>query len=318
MTALSSMLAIIEVVSCQWARLHPRRFSMFTRYRFGTRHGGFTLIELLIVIAIIALLIMLLLPAIQNVRSAAARTVCANNLHQIGLGLHGYSLDNGGCFPPAYNGIDVNPGWGWGAFLLPHLEQNDLYAALQVESTVFGGGSIEALPTALTQSRLNVFLCPSDSSSFLDDWKRDFAKSNYRGVFGPFVNTAFIADFDYGGVLFQNSQIKESDILDGTSNTVAVGECFMDSTQHVCAIWAGMDAEINNTVYISDVMWGIDDDQFVLNGPGQQAFGSRHTGGVHFLFCDGSVHFIKSSVDPQLMIYLCGRADGMVINDGAY
>jgi prepilin-type processing-associated H-X9-DG protein len=65
-------------------------------------------------------------------------------------------------------------------------------------------------------------------------------------------------------------------------------------------------------------MWGIDNNQFVLNGPGAQAFGSRHTGGVHFLFCDGSVHFIKSSVDPQLMVYLCGRADGMVINDSAY
>jgi prepilin-type N-terminal cleavage/methylation domain-containing protein/prepilin-type processing-associated H-X9-DG protein len=300
-------------------RVAAEEVSMFTRYRFGTRHVGFTLIELLVVIAIIALLIMLLLPAVQNVRSAAARTVCANNLHQIGLGLHGYALDNGGCFPPAYNGIDVNPGWGWGAFLLPYLEQNNLYEALQVESTMFGYGATEALPTTLTQSRLNVFLCPSDASSFLNDWKRNFAKSNYRGVYGPFVDTVFIADFDFGGVLFQNSQIKESDILDGTSSTAAVGECYMDdATQHVCAIWAGMDAEINNLVYISDVMWGVDNDQYVLNGPGPQAFGSRHLGGVHFLFCDGSVHFIKSSVDPQLMINLCGRADGMAINDGAY
>ncbi len=291
---------------------------MQTRYRFGARHGAFTLIELLVVIAIIAILIMLLLPAVQQVRAAAARTVCANNLHQIGLGMHNYSLDYG-CFPPAYNGVGEYPGWGWGAFLLPYLEQKDLYVALQVDSTVFGGGAIEALPTTLTQTKLNVFLCPTDPSSYVDDQKRNFTKSNYRGIYGPFINNVFIPNFDYGGVLFQNSQIKESDILDGTSNTVAIGECFLDdATGHVAAIWAGMDADINNSIYISDVMWGLDNGQFILNGPGPQAFGSRHMGGVNFLFCDGSVHFIKNNVDPQLMIYLCGRADGMVVNNGAY
>jgi prepilin-type N-terminal cleavage/methylation domain-containing protein/prepilin-type processing-associated H-X9-DG protein len=293
---------------------------MRTGYRFGVRQSAFTLIELLVVIAIIAVLIMLLLPAVQQARSAAARTVCANNLHQIALGLGNYSLDNGS-FPPAYNGVQYNPGWGWGAFLLPYLEQKDLYIELEVATTVFGNGAQPVPPTLLMQTKLNGFLCPNDTSPLIDDLKRGFAKSDYRAVYGPYTTDLFIPNYDFGGVFFQNSQIREIDIPDGTSNTVAIGECvFDDATGHVGAIWAGMDAEIDGDIYISDVMWGIDDgtNYFNLNGTGAQAFGSRHTGGVHFAFCDGSVHFIRTTVDPQLMVNLCGRNDGTTINAGDY
>jgi prepilin-type N-terminal cleavage/methylation domain-containing protein/prepilin-type processing-associated H-X9-DG protein len=293
---------------------------MFTGYRFAARRGGFTLIELLVVIAIIALLIMLLLPAVQNVRSVAARTACANNLHQIGLGLQNYSLDHGS-FPPAYNGVQENPGWGWGTFLLPYFEQNDLYAALDVDNTVFGDGANPVPPIALTQTKLNAFICPSDASGYINEVKRGFAKSNYRGIYGPFlgINFPFTPDIDSGGVLFQNSNIREIDIADGTSSTVAVGECYEnDATGYTGAIWSGMEYSIYYGIATSDVMWGIDSDEYVLNGAGAQAFASRHSGGVHFAFCDGSVHFIKTTVDPQLMIYLCGRNDGAVINAGDY
>jgi prepilin-type N-terminal cleavage/methylation domain-containing protein len=207
--------------------------------------SAFTLIELLVVIAIIAVLIGLLLPAVQKVREAANRVQCSNNLKQLGLGLHNYALTRGR-FPPAYEALGENPGWGWGSLLLPFVEQTPLYNALGVATRRFGDGANPALPAAnpATQTPLPLFRCPSDAGPVLNDLRLNFAMSHYRAVAGFLdlqTGFPFYPDLDMGGVMFQNSKIRPIDVTDGTSNTLALGECMYDKvTGRKAAIWCGM------------------------------------------------------------------------------
>ncbi len=286
------------------------------RNRPAAGRPAFTLIELLVVMAIIAILIGLLLPAVQKVREAAARMKCGNNLKQIGLALHSYNGVNGG-FPPGYQAPGLDTGWGWGTFLLPYMEQNNLYQQLGLPGSTFGApGSGSAAATPLTQTPLSVFVCPSDTGPALNPNKANLAKSNYRGVGGPNWPSVFIVDYDYGGVLMQNRSVRVEDITDGTSSTLAVGECVVSDSPvlHVGAVWAGMHSSSTGTVYVSDVFWGFDTDTYVLDGTGAQAFSSRHAGGVQFVFCDGHVAFLPDSTPMQQVMNLAGRNDGQVVS----
>ncbi|HEY1379985.1 MAG TPA: DUF1559 domain-containing protein [Gemmataceae bacterium] len=228
------------------------------------RHG-FTLIELLVVIAIVALLIGLVLPAVEKVREAAARTKCSNNLKQIGLAMHDYHGALGQ-FPPGYVATnpgpglsdDHGPGWGWGTLLLPYLEQDALYRRINLTTDI-----ADPANKAARTASVSIFLCPSDPGDavFTVDRRGDgepyanpltdsagnpvrVAHANYVGMFGnPEVtpDPGFLSpDADRGlarrGMLYRNSVVRFADVSDGTSNTLFVGE---RSTNLGYATWVG-------------------------------------------------------------------------------
>jgi prepilin-type N-terminal cleavage/methylation domain-containing protein len=284
------------------------------------RRGGFTLIELLVVIAIIAILIALLVPAVQKVRESAARTQCLNNGKQIGLALQNYhSIYKR--FPAAFaNPSNYDPSWAWSAQILPFLDQTPLYDSAGVPTKLFGPPGGFATPNSWTQTKLAVFRCPSDTGPDINPTRGNFATSNYRAVSGANGPTLAYVDYDMGGVMYQNSKIKLEMITDGSSNTICVGECMLDEvTGRKACIWAGMRGldPVANSVLWSDVMWFVDASTATLNGTASQAFSSRHNpGGAFFVFCDGTVRFAQQAVNPQLIIALAGRNDNVSVNLG--
>ena len=208
------------------------------------------------------------------------------------------------------------PGWGWSSHLLPYAEQDNLHRDLKVTTTVFGLG---VNPATLTQhplgvTRLNIFRCPSDPAPDQNPERLNFGMSNYRGVAGPTTYPFFSTDLDMGGVLYQNSKVRMGEITDGTSNTLAIGECIFDAkTGKRACIWSGMTGLRNGSIWISDVMWWVDDATATVNGPAPQAFSSRHPGGAMFAFCDGSVRFFRDNTQPAIVKWLAGRNDGKIV-----
>ncbi|QDT36877.1 DUF1559 domain-containing protein [Stratiformator vulcanicus] len=284
---------------------------------------GFTLIELLVVIAIIAILIALLLPAVQQARESARRSQCQNNLKQFGLALHNHH-DAFGRMPAGANGDN----WSWGVFLLPYLDQAQLYDNLDPHSNTVAAALGNSTNLDNARTKLPVFRCPSDIGPNINDQQTvggnnyNVATSNYLGSHDTHfysrdvyfnkesggggrpagsVGAFGVARGGHEGFTFE-------EILDGTSNTITIGEKAWQIGDDVTgggATVAVRDGDGNiddwagNGLALAIGRWGInatrqnatDTDEV------QQSFSSRHAGGAHFVFADGSVHFLSENID---------------------
>ena len=305
---------------------------------------GFTLIELLVVIAVIAILIGLLLPAVQKVREAASRLKCKNNMKQIGLALHNHH-DRHGQFPPGYTSTatntDAGPGWGWAAHLLPDLEQDNLHRLIDFKQPITASGN-HAL---VRQANIPFLRCPSDPRQEpipLSEFENTgglttpLGRSNYVACYG---NTPFLGEspavltthlsidgISGKGMFYRNSRTRIADVTDGLSNTLAIGE---KNAKNTMATWVGV---------VPGATWRSANDQANYGGipsniaaakvlghacrqhpPSADAgvaedFSSPHINGVNMLFADGSVHSVRTSVNMGVYPFTASIGDGLALH----
>ena len=281
------------------------------------RRRAFTLIELLVVIAIIAILIALLLPAVQQAREAARRSTCKNNMKQFGLAMHNYHEAHR-LFPPGWTGWtasspDGPPGWGFGVFLLPYMDQAPLYNDINVSSLDID--TVYTADLAKLQTPIPMHRCPSDTGANINAVRGDLGMSNYAAVHGGGGVAQSGALGSNNGVFGPASNVRFRDITDGTSNTAAIAERSagkQGSIQYVGAVWAGVQLE-NNWFNHIRVMNGTAAER--INGTSTTAFSSMHVGGAHILLCDGAVRFISENISGEIYEDLGQRNDGNVIGE---
>lgn len=307
---------------------------------------GFTLIELLVVIAIIAILIALLLPAVQQAREAARRTSCKNNLKNIGLALHNYH-DQIGVFPWGFDERETL----WTAMILPQIEQSPLYNTLIWAESGLGNWNAAGSPNLTAcETLIEVFRCPSMAvpEHINNESIPNRVPVTYRAVSGgnavsddlstiPAGHPQFALEMQTGlnGMFFGCSKIRIRDIIDGTSNTVMIGESrtdpnFVKDGQGMdfwqfgspqTGGWVCVPGNLGGTEYsegLGSTYWKLNakiTDPAIHGVIMEMSFGSYHVGGAHFAMADGAVRFVSENIDQNLLRALGSIAGGEVVGE---
>ncbi|QDT65470.1 DUF1559 domain-containing protein [Calycomorphotria hydatis] len=312
------------------------------------RARGFTLIELLVVIAIIAVLISLLLPAVQQAREAARRSQCKNNLKQLSLGLHNYHDSHktfpigNDCHPHGSVPANISPtlrGSTWWVLIMPFIDLANIYQKLDftIDDELYEQ-EIDGVKIRDLNQVYPVIDCPSDPTPNYRSVARQGVFSNYAGSIGshdPWWNPpgdrcqTLVLDGD--GIFFAASRIRMRDITDGTTNTLMLGELLIsDGTVQEDVrgrIWLGRHGGALFTTN-NPPNWVLGDEIHTLwcdsgtntlctaSLPQRSiALRSMHAGGVHASLADGSVQFFSENIDAQLWSNLGNRRDGNAIGD---